>query len=316
MSRHKKLEITGGYLAFPHCLLKRATELKLSGSQRRALDCAIYQGIGNEENHAKGNFRLGLGTLKKHGNMTAAEASRARDYLVRAGFIVQTKAEDIRHAKAAEYRLNLDSCENTTVVKSLRSEDEHRASTVQEPGSQLRNYNRGSCENTTAPLRNDSGNRCDNAIRDNITDNIPGFKRSPEDNNPPSPFEKGELGSAEKRVSESPSLSKPFTEQCSLSGDSVPLPREGTPVKADPRRLIKWFEADTNLQANVTETQMREYSELVAGCNKRQFEVCFVKLMKQIIGVPMPDHLQGPGEVFMLLAKAAANQADGNGALG
>ena len=176
-------QIPGGYLAFPHRIIKRANQLKLSGSQRRALDCSVYQQIGNEKNYLKGSFQGGLAMFAKHGNMTKAEASRAVDVLINTGLLIKIRPENGR--QPAEYKLNLDGCENATVV-NLQPSDKAK------PGSRLRKSNHNGCENATVRLQKHNLDGCENATLYNHSYNITGSKHLPSDNNPPSPLVKGE----------------------------------------------------------------------------------------------------------------------------
>ncbi|MBZ5500491.1 MAG: hypothetical protein LAP85_29205 [Acidobacteriia bacterium] len=204
-------QIPGGYLAFPHRIIKRANQLKLSGSQRRALDCSVYQQIGNEKNYLKGSFQGGLAMFAKHGNMTKAEASRAVDVLINTGLLIKIRPENGR--QPAEYKLNLDGCENATVVNLQPSDKAKPGSRLRKsnhngcenatvvnlqpsdkakPGSRLRKSNHNGCENATVRLQKHNLDGCENATLYNHSYNITGSKHLPSDNNPPSPLVKGE----------------------------------------------------------------------------------------------------------------------------
>jgi hypothetical protein len=109
-----------------------------------------------------------------------------------------------------------------------------------------------------------------------------------------------------------------YTSIASGNATSLPFPKpleaKSEKKKPDPTRLIKWFEEETRLKANVTESQMHEFTALLESCNERLFQVQFIKQMKKIAGVQIPEHLKGPGQVCMLIARAAAHEANGNGA--
>lgn len=278
-----KKKIDGGYLAYPHRLLKRATMLKLSGSRRRALDCAVYQAIGKEENFRKNSFHLGLGVLRKYGKMTISEASRARDYLIAAGFLIELKKEDIRHRKAAEYRLNLSEPENQTVANLQRFEEAAAAS------NSCKNAMGGTCENAMVELQNCNCNSCENAILNNLFNNSPGFKPSNENNTPlPSPQGGSPRSDGKAVASESAAFATPL-----LPGviDTV----------------IRNFESRVRVKIRVTKKQRRELESLMAGCtNRDSFWSSYLRRIEECTeSISEPD----PRDLMMTIARIAALEA-------
>jgi hypothetical protein len=120
-----------------------------------------------------------------------------------------------------------------------------------------------------------------------------------------------------------------------LSGDSVPLP-DGTPLdhtdddqtlwvvdddgigreaelKSEPektsanlRTLLQVF-AEDHGEANLTKTEKREFARLIETNPWGSYLAAFYRLSLKIKGEPIPDHLRRPGDLCMMLARAAAN---------
>jgi hypothetical protein len=304
---NKKPQIPGGYLVFPHRIIKRAIATKAINAEGRALICSLYQGLGNENNVKRGFFQLGLSMLMKHGNMTRAEASKARAALLSKGILLAIKDADILHAKAAEFRLNLNSFELETVSNSKQSENEE----------QFRIRNGGCFElETVNCFELETVNCFELETLDNITlNNITSNKHFSDNNTPPSPSFRGELENAEKRVSEPFSFSKSLKDSKGLrpvthQGEKPPGPQR---PNTNPKPLIELFEGEMGLAANLTKTEIREFSELMQGCNRNLYQSAFIKFIMEIKGKPIPDRLKRPGDICMLIARAAVNIAKGQG---
>jgi hypothetical protein len=118
--------------------------------------------------------------------------------------------------------------------------------------------------------------------------------------------------SAEKRTPDRSSFLKDL-KSSTLSGDSVPLPGNGTPLnqKPNPQPLIDLFEETTGLTVHLTKTEFREFGMLMEGCNQSLYQSAFMKLVLKVHGKPIPDQLKRPGDLCMMIAKAAANQTHG-----
>jgi hypothetical protein len=309
MSRTKKID--GGFLMLPNVLVDRILKSDLTGVELKVLLLCDRWVVGYNKRICEPD----LTTLNQRTGHSRQFCSKALKNLVKKGFLELVEPAGYPHKKA-KYRVIFE-CDSETQIDAsdvlANSQTESHSSMTQSHTPVLPRvipeYAPESHSSMTLHIN-------------------PSYKADAIGSEVHKPLLKVPQGnivdSAEKRATDSPHFSKPLTDQPTLSGDCVPLPGNGTPLKAankgrtqkpktDPNRLITWFEADTHLRANVTRDQMKEFSELVAKCNQNRFQVCFVKLMKQIVGVPVPEHLKGPGQVFMMLATAAAHQANGGG---
>jgi phage replication O-like protein O len=87
-------------------------------------------------------------------------------------------------------------------------------------------------------------------------------------------------------------------------------------AKSDPLALIKHFEDELGIKANLSKTELREFQRMQDKCNVGLFQSAFFKTISEIKGVPVPDHLRRPGDHFMMVAKYAQRVASNNGGRG
>jgi hypothetical protein len=282
---HKRVNIEGGFLALPNTLVDRILKSDISVEVKVLLLCVRWT-IG----YGKEICTPSLTDLERETGHKRKFISRVVKNLVAKGFLEQVAPAGWR--EKAKYRVPLKWDSPTIVGQSEPCL--HGANTVQQSHGNGTGYPTG--------MGLGIPQQCPEQSHKNGTHTyISSIKNSSiEDANhkPPLKVPPGDIvDSAEKRATDLPSLSK------SLNASKGEKP--------DIRPLIRWFEEEQHKPANLNEVQSEEFEALLAGCNQRLFQVAFIKNMKKIAGASVPDHLQGPGQVFMAIAKAAAHQANG-----
>lgn len=292
--------IPGGYLSFPHRLLKRATDLSMSGSQWKALACAIYQGIGNKSNQQKGTFQLGLSVLQKRGNMSKAEAWRSREFLVKEGFIIETKAPDISHAKAAEYRFNYASYENGTVPKPerLRKRKHDAGDTLSDTQSSEKPFPNGNSpcyETGTVTVTKPKPNGYETGTEDRSIDNT-SDRNLKKITAPPAPA--GGALEATQAVASSPAAEA----SPSLSPNLFDIEKP----KPDPERYKQLFKDEMGIKGKLAGIRKTEISTLLVNIDERRFQIKFTQLLQKYKNIEIPEERE-QCKLFWGLATHAKN---------
>jgi hypothetical protein len=82
-------------------------------------------------------------------------------------------------------------------------------------------------------------------------------------------------------------------------------------IKPNPKSVIGFFEDEMGWPANLTESELTEFTELLSECNPALFQSHFAKILIKTKGEPIPEHLKRPGDLCMMLARYAAASAKG-----
>jgi hypothetical protein len=289
------------FLAIPNPIVDRVLRDNLSGSELKALLLCIRWTIG----YKKETCTPSLTALSNKTGHARKFLSKVLKNLVDKHYIQLVTPPGFR--KAAEYRVLWEWDSPTTVGQSDSGNSlADFPSESHGNGTGVSHYSRtGESHCSTPDSPTVVGHYIDSFHKKQFIDN--------ENINTPLPPLQGELGSAEKRAPEPFSLSEPIA---SLFGKKkCHEPKFVTAPEESLLAIVKWYEEETRLRADLTEQQKSEFYKLTAKCNRTRFQVSFIRQMKKIKDVPIPKHLQGPGKVFMLLARAAADQVNQEGAV-